>query len=179
MTDQNQKRPSSPVVEVAAPARRVEVGVLDVVEAVLVGLPDVDARAGDRLAVDARARGPAMKHGSPGAPPAMSSPLANAGAPSTKNGPKTVDSVASGGRRLLMPTTSIDSPSTSESRMNSWRLSSVMWPVRVRKSIPANHSSSVSCDLGRERVQVADEALGDRLEALGSGALEGRDARRA
>ena len=28
--------------------------------------------------------------------------------------------------------------------MNSWRLSSVMCPVRVRKSIPANHSSSVS-----------------------------------
>ena len=28
--------------------------------------------------------------------------------------------------------------------MNSWRFSSVMWPVRVRKSIPANHSSSVS-----------------------------------
>ena len=58
--------------------------------------------------------------------------------------------------------------------MNSWRLSSVMWPVRVRKSMPANHSSSVSCDLGRERVQVADEALRDRLEALGAGALEGR-----
>ena len=61
--------------------------------------------------------------------------------------------------------------------MNSWRLSSVMWPVRVRKSIPANHSSSVSCDLARERVQVAHEALRDRLEALGAGALERRQHR--
>src|SRR4051794_31723349 len=75
----------------------------------------------------------------------MSSPFSKAGELSTKNGPKTVDSVASGGRRLFIPTTSIDSPSTSESRMNSWRLSSVMWPVRVRKSMAANHSSSVSC----------------------------------
>jgi hypothetical protein len=29
-------------------------------------------------------------------------------------------------------------------------------------------------DLGGERVQVADEAVRDRLEALGAGALEGR-----
>src|SRR4051812_19618290 len=87
---------------------------------------------------------PLMKHGVPGAPLARSSPFSKAGEPSMKNGPKTVDSVAPGGRRWLMPTTSIDSPSTSESRMNSWRLSSVMWPTRVRKSIPANHSSSVS-----------------------------------
>ena len=61
-----------------------------------------------------------------------------------KNGPKTVGSVAPGGRRWFMPTTSIDSPRVSEARTNSWRLSSVMWPVRVRKSMAANHSSSVS-----------------------------------
>ena len=38
-------------VQVPAAARLVEVFVLDVVEAVLVGLPDVEQRAGDRLAV--------------------------------------------------------------------------------------------------------------------------------
>ena len=71
-----------------------------------------------------------MKHGMPGAPLARSSPFSKAGEPSMKKGPKTVDSVAPGGRRLFMPTTSIDSPRVSEARMNSWRLSSVMWPVR-------------------------------------------------
>src|SRR4051794_26200106 len=34
-------------------------------------------------------------------------------------------------------------PSVSESKMNSWRLSSHILPVRVRKSIAANHSASV------------------------------------
>src|SRR6478672_3616194 len=34
-------------------------------------------------------------------------------------------------------------PSVSESKMNSWRLSSHIWPARVRKSIAANHSASV------------------------------------
>src|SRR3954447_6166077 len=87
---------------------------------------------------------PLMKHGVPGAPLARSSPFSKAGEPSMKNGPKTVDSVAPGGRRWFMPTTSIDSPRVSEARTNSWRLSSVMWPVRVRKSMAANHSSSVS-----------------------------------
>src|SRR4051812_1155374 len=38
----------------------------------------------------------------------------------------------------------MDSPSVSDSRMNSWRLSSVISPVRVRKSMPWNHSASVS-----------------------------------
>ncbi len=32
----------------------------------------------------------------------------------------------------------------SESRMNSWRLSSHFWPTAVRNLMPSNHSSSVS-----------------------------------
>src|SRR5881296_2327031 len=33
----------------------------------------------------------------------------------------------------------------SESRMNSWRLSSHFWPTAVRNLMPSNHSSSVRC----------------------------------
>src|ERR687889_1179697 len=74
----------------------------------------------------------------------MGSPLAESTRPSTKNGPNTVAWVAPGGFLLLIPTTSIDTPRVSESRMNSWRLSSDMWPVLVRKSMARNHSSSVN-----------------------------------
>src|SRR3712207_4490377 len=87
---------------------------------------------------------PSTKHGSPGAPLARSSPFAKMGEFSTKNGPNTVAWVAPGGFLLLSPTTSIDTPKVSESSMNSWRLSSDMWPVLVRKSMARNHSSSVN-----------------------------------
>src|SRR5215470_58882 len=43
-----------------------------------------------------------------------------------------------------MASTSIDTPSVSESKMSSWRWSSQSSPARVRKSIPAAHSSSLS-----------------------------------
>ena len=56
--------------------------------------------------------------------------------------------------------------------MNSWRLSSVMCPVRVRKSMAANHSSSVSADLGGEGVQVAHERLQDLAQARIGRAVE-------
>ena len=56
--------------------------------------------------------------------------------------------------------------------MNSWRLSSVMWPVRVRKSMAANHSSSVSCHLAGEGVQVANERLQDLAQARIGRAVE-------
>src|ERR1700681_4080666 len=42
-----------------------------------------------------------------------------------------------------MASTRIETPSTSDMRMNSWRLSSHIFPTRVRKSMPANHSPSV------------------------------------
>ena len=60
------------------------------------------------------------------------------------NGPSTVDSVPVPPARWLIVSTSIETPSTSESRMNSWRTSSHVWPVRVRNPIAAAHSSSVS-----------------------------------
>ena len=74
----------------------------------------------------------------------MSAPNGNSGAPCTKNGPSTVDSVAPSGIGWLISTTRIERPSTSESRMNSWRLSSHFWPTAVRNLMPSNHSSSVS-----------------------------------
>ncbi len=42
-----------------------------------------------------------------------------------------------------MKSTSIDTPSVSDIRMNSWRLSSHMCPVLVRNWMPWNHSSWV------------------------------------
>ena len=86
---------------------------------------------------------PSTQHGCPAAPKAMSSPLAICGAPSTKNGPKTVASVASAYASLLIAIVCIDRPSTSESSTNSWRVSVVMCPLSVRKPIAAVHSSSV------------------------------------
>ena len=52
------------------------------------------------------------------------------------NGPRTVDAVAPAGRSLSRASTSEDRPSTSDRRMNSWRVSSHMCPVRVRNSTP-------------------------------------------
>src|SRR5262245_10078640 len=61
-----------------------------------------------------------------------------------KNGPNTVGSVAPGGVRSPSPTVSIDRPRTSASRTNSCRVAPELCPVRVRKSIPAKYSCSVS-----------------------------------
>src|SRR5438132_12196225 len=66
-------------------------------------------------------------------------------APCAKNGPRTVASVAPGAVLWLSAQTIIDSPRMSESRMNSWRLSSHFWPTAVRNLMPSNHSSSVRC----------------------------------
>ena len=52
-------------------------------------------------------------------------------------------SVAPLGRRWLIASTSIDTPSVSDSRMNSWRHSVHVCPVSVRKLIAASHSSCV------------------------------------
>src|SRR5882672_1457569 len=66
-------------------------------------------------------------------------------APCAKNGPSTVASVAPGAVLWLSAQTIIDSPRMSESRMNSWRLSSHFWPTAVMNLMPSNHSSSVRC----------------------------------
>jgi hypothetical protein len=49
----------------------------------------------------------------------MSAPSGIAGAVSTKDGPSTVVSVALFGRRWLIASTSIETPSVSDRRMNS------------------------------------------------------------
>jgi hypothetical protein len=59
------------------------------------------------------------------------------------NGPSTVDSVAPAVFLLLIVSTSMEMPSTSESRMNSWRSWSHLWPVAVRKSMARSHSAIV------------------------------------
>src|SRR5438067_3973240 len=66
-------------------------------------------------------------------------------APCAKNGPSTVASVAPGAVLWLSATIIIESPRMSESRMNSWRLSSHFCPTAVRNLMPSNHSSSLSC----------------------------------
>ena len=65
------------------------------------------------------------------------------GAPCSKNGPSMSPSVALPCASLLMVIVSIDSPSTSDSRMNSCRLSVVMFPQSVRNWIAELHSASV------------------------------------
>src|SRR3954463_1168415 len=78
-------------------------------------------------------------------PSRRSPPYSNSFAPCAKNGPSTVGSVAPGTDLWLSATTIIDRPRMSESRMNSWRLSSHFWPTDVRNLMPSNHSSSVRC----------------------------------
>jgi hypothetical protein len=58
-------------------------------------------------------------------------------------GPSTVAGVAFSEKRLFNSTTSMLRPSTSEPRMNSWRLSSLMRPVASSQSIAAVHSSTL------------------------------------
>jgi hypothetical protein len=117
-----------------------------------------------------------MKHGSPGAPPAMSSPLAKRGEPSTKNGPKTVDSVASGGRRLLSPTTSIESPRHVGEQDE--LLSLVVGDVAgAGEEVDAGEPLLLGQpDLGGEGVEVAHERLQDLAQArIGSAVEAGLD----
>src|SRR5262245_33520864 len=78
------------------------------------------------------------------APSRRSAPYSYSFAPWAKNGPSTVASVAPGTVLWLSATIIIDRPRMSESRMNSWRLSSHFWPTEVRNLMPSNHSSSVS-----------------------------------
>jgi hypothetical protein len=87
---------------------------------------------------------PRTTHFSPVPTRSMSSPRPLTGDSTTWNGPSTVDSVSAPDFRLVIVSTSIDSPSTSDSRMNSCRVSSHFWPVLVRKSIAVSHSGMVS-----------------------------------
>src|ERR1700742_290270 len=53
------------------------------------------------------------------------------------DGVQAVVAVAPAGRSWASASTSIDRPSASDQRMNSWRCSSVMWPVAVSAPIAA------------------------------------------
>jgi hypothetical protein len=75
-------------------------------------------------APDADSTRPRTTHLSPVPTRSMSSPSARTGDSTTWNGPSTVDSVSAPDFRLVMVSTSIDTPSTSDSRMNSCRVSS-------------------------------------------------------
>ena len=85
-----------------------------------------------------------ITHGVPVPTRSMLSPSERTGDSTTWNGPSTVDSVATPNFLLLIVSVSIDIPSTSDSRMNSWRSSSHRCPTRVRNSIPRSHSGMVS-----------------------------------
>ena len=117
-------------------------GTLHVVEAVLVGLPDVDLGAGDRLAIgDAtcastsaarRVRRPRCRR------PSQARRVVDVERPEHRG--------LGRARRGLwfMRDGEHRQPSVSDSRMNSCRLSSHFWPVAVRKRMPCIHSASVS-----------------------------------
>ena len=61
--------------------------------------------------------------------------------------------------------------------MNSWRLSSVMWPVAVRNWMPSIHSASVRWLSFTNVVQVAHERRQDLLQARVGAVLEAADDR--
>ena len=153
---------------------------------------------------------PSTQHGRPLAPWLTSPPSGVSGLPSTKNGPNTVasvapapppsasvDATAPSTTGLLTPMVSMDSPSTSDSRMNSWRVSVVMSPQPLRNAMPCAHSASVSrtsrtkpCRCSTRLVstsrsrgsavrgQAGDDGVGDGALAAGLllGALAGTSA---
>src|SRR5271169_6635317 len=98
---------------------------------------------------------PRTTHGVPVPMKSMDSPSSRRGDSIMWNGPSTVDSVAVpfwGDRPpspprsdtlLLIVSTSMEMPSTSESRINSCRSSSHFRPVAVRNSIARSHSAMV------------------------------------
>ena len=139
--------PEGPVLiggeQAAAVGPGLHVGLLHVVEALVVGLPDVEFGAGQRACRRPRATRPVTTHGVPVPTRSMVSPSSRRGDSTTWNGPSTVDSVAPPDFLLLIVSTSMEMPSTSESRMNSCRSSSHFWPVAVRKSIARSHSAMV------------------------------------
>ena len=104
-------------------------------------LPDVDLRSRERLALRRRALGPRPRADRRLAPSTMLSPYSRSGEPAAQKGPTTVDSVASAGRSTASASTSIESPSASDQRMNSWRCSSVISPVSARISMACSHSA--------------------------------------
>ncbi len=71
----------------------------------------------------------------------MESPSSRRGDSVMWKGPRTVLSVPSSAPFRV--STSMETPRTSESRTNSWRVSSHVWPTAVRKPIAASHSSIV------------------------------------
>ena len=85
-----------------------------------------------------------MKHNCPGAPPRMSPPFGSSGLSEMWNGPVIVAGVAPAGNRVFCIVVSMDRPNTSETRIISLRLASLIFPVRTRKSIAASHSAPVS-----------------------------------
>ena len=99
----------------------------------------------DRLAVlDCSVRGGEVRPRTPTR--TVSTKDARSGASSVKNGPRRLLSVAVPTFGLLSASTSAATPSTSESRMNSWRcgVSVHVCPVRVRKLMAVIHSSCVT-----------------------------------
>ena len=92
------------------------------------------------------------------------------GASSVKNGPRTVLSVAFPTGGLLSESMRADTPSTSERRMNSWRIGVHVWPVRVRNSIVLIHSSVVMLRAKVRTFQIRVQlAKSDLQDALGLG----------
>ena len=59
--------------------------------------------------------------------------------------------------------------------MNSWRLSSVMWPAAVRNSIAGVPFVLGEADFAEEVVQVPGQGLHELLQARVLGLVEGRD----
>ena len=115
---------------------------------------------------------PLMKHGMPGAPLARSSPFSKAGEPSMKKGPKTVDSVAPGGRRLFMPIDEHRQPEGvgGEDEL----LALVVGDVAgAREEVDGGEPLLLGeLDLAGEGVQVAHEGLQDLAQARIGRAVE-------
>ena len=122
--------------------RPVDVALV-LVEAFAVGLPHVKRRPRDRASPPSPSTVPVTKQGMPGAPSAMLPPFVIEGALGTWNGPSIVLGVALPGRRWLIASTSMLTPSTSEPRMNSCRFSEHRLPVRASQSTATAHSACV------------------------------------
>lgn len=147
---------------------------LHIIKPVVIGLPHVDLGTRNVLALGVQNTS-FDQHPLAFSVKADVGPHGRSGASGTWNGPSTVLSEAPQGLRLLIASTSIDTPSTSDSKINSCRQSSHLWPVSVRNMIACNHSSCVgstsftaACiyDDNRNRIaiiQIQRPFLADRI----------------
>ena len=145
--------------QAAAVAERLAAAGLDVVGALLVGLPDVDPRAGERVP-SGEATVPSIRHGSPVPSESMCRRARAPGLATTWKGPSTVEAVASWAcRAASIVSTSIDAPMHVGEQDELLTVLVALLADRGEELDALLPLGEAGAHLAQEAVQVAHEAL--------------------